>query len=91
MKYLKTFEFYSNQEVCDSCGCDCENCDCENCDCGEESVIEKKKSKPDFLDVDKDGDKKESMKKASKEKGLSAKQRKLPEALRKSIMNRRKK
>jgi hypothetical protein len=92
MKYLKTFESYSEQETCGSCGCDCENCDCENCDCGQESpVTEKKKSKPDFLDVDKDGDKKEPMKKASKEKGLSAKQKKLPEGLRKAIMARKKK
>ena len=52
-------------------------------------------SKPDFLDVDKDGDKKEPMKKASKEagkgedkketKGLSAKQKKLPPGLQKAI------
>ena len=52
-------------------------------------------SKPDFLDVDKDGDKKEPMKKASKEankggekketKGLSAKQKKLPAGLQKAI------
>lgn len=97
MKYLKTFESYSEKEVCGSCDCDCENCDCENCDCGSQSVTEKKKSKPDFLDVDKDGDKKESMKKAlkdkekDKDKGLSAKQKKLPEGLRKAIMARKKK
>jgi hypothetical protein len=52
-------------------------------------------SKPDFLDVDKDGDKKEPMKKASKEagkgedkketKGLSSKQKKLPPGLQKAI------
>lgn len=54
-------------------------------------------AKPDFLDVDKDGDKKEPMKKASKEagkgkegdkkenKGLSAKQKKLPPGLQKAI------
>jgi hypothetical protein len=52
-------------------------------------------SKPDFLDVDKDGDKKEPMKKAAKEaekggekketKGLSAKQKKLPPGLQKAI------
>ena len=60
-----------------------------------------KKSKPDFLDLDKDGDKKESMKKAAKEakgkkedkggKGLTAKQKKLPEGLRKAIEARKKK
>jgi hypothetical protein len=51
-------------------------------------------AKPDFLDVDKDGDKKEPMKKATKEagkgdkkesKGLSAKQKKLPAGLQKAI------
>jgi len=53
----------------------------------------KKKSKPDFLDLDKDGDKEESMKKAAKDakedkkegKGLTAAQKKLPEGLRKAI------
>ena len=32
-----------------------------------QSFFEKKKAKPDFLDLDKDGDKKESMKKAAKD------------------------
>ena len=50
--------------------------------------------KPDFLDLDNDGDKKEPMKKAAAEKddgdnkpkkGLSAKQKKLPPALQKAI------
>jgi hypothetical protein len=53
----------------------------------------KKKSRPDFLDLDKDGDKEESMKKAAKDakedkkegKGLTAAQKKLPEGLRKAI------
>jgi hypothetical protein len=61
------------------------------------SLVEAKKKggKPDFLDVDKDGDKKEPMKKAAKEadkgedkketKGLSAKQKKLPPGLQKAI------
>lgn len=93
MKYLKNFESYSDKEIekCDSCGCDCEECSCDECDCGQ--VTERKKSKPDFLDVDKDDDRKEPMKKAlkDKEKGLSAKQKKLPEGLRKAIMARKKK
>jgi hypothetical protein len=53
-------------------------------------------AKPDFLDLDKDGDKKEPMKKAAKDagkgddkkddsKGLSAKQKKLPAGLQKAI------
>jgi len=60
-----------------------------------ESVGEAKKgSKPDFLDVDKDGDKKEPMKKAAKEagkgekketKGMTAAQKKLPPGLQKAI------
>ncbi len=56
----------------------------------------KSKSKPDFLDIDKDGNKKESMKKAAKdakekksdkksERGLSAAQKKLPAGLRAAI------
>jgi hypothetical protein len=61
-------------------------------------VIEAKKkgSKPDFLDVDKDGDKKEPMKKAAKEAGkgtdskkstggVTAAQKKLPPGLQKAI------
>jgi len=70
-----------------------------------DEVVEGKKSKPDFLDLDKDGNKKESMKKAAKdakskkedkkedkgEKGLSAAQKKLPEGLRKAIEAKKKK
>lgn len=65
---------------------------------------EAKKAKPDFLDLDKDGDKKESMKKAAKDakekdskkedkggKGLTAAQKKLPEGLRKAIEAKNKK
>lgn len=59
-----------------------------------------KKAKPDFLDLDKDGNKKESMKKAAKDakekeeskgKGLTAAQKKLPEGLRKAIEAKKKK
>jgi hypothetical protein len=61
-----------------------------------ESVREAKKgSKPDFLDIDKDGDKKEPMKKAAAEKGgdkkdtakkgMTAAQKKLPPGLQKAI------
>jgi hypothetical protein len=67
--------------------------------------FEAKKAKPDFLDLDKDGNKKESMKKASKDakedkkdskedkggKGLTAAQKKLPEGLRKAIEAKKKK
>jgi len=68
--------------------------------------FEAKKAKPDFLDLDKDGDKKESMKKAAKDakddkkdskkddkggKGLTAAQKKLPEGLRKAIEAKNKK
>jgi hypothetical protein len=60
-----------------------------------------KKSKPDFLDLNKDGDKKEPMKKAAKDvkedekevkgaKGLTAKQKKLPAALQASILKKQK-
>ena len=59
-----------------------------------------KKAKPDFLDLDKDGDKKEPMKKAAKDakeddkvgakKGLTAGQKKLPEAMQKAILKKQK-
>lgn len=60
-----------------------------------------KKSKPDFLDLDKDGDKKETMKKAAKDakenkddkkeaKGLTTKQKKLPIGLQNAILKKNK-
>jgi hypothetical protein len=59
-----------------------------------------KKSKPDFLDLDKDGDKKETMKKAARDakdnkkeepkKGLSAAQKKLPKPLQDAILKKQK-
>lgn len=70
---------------------------------GDEVVESKrsKKAKPDFLDLDKDGDRKESMKKAAKDakskkddkgdkKGLTAGQKKLPEAMQKAILKKKK-
>jgi hypothetical protein len=57
------------------------------------------KGKPDFLDLDKDGDKKEPMKKAAKDakeddkggkKGLTAGQKRLPEAMQKAILKKQK-
>lgn len=48
-------------------GCDCDGCD--ECRCNRDKVDEaKKNAKPDYMDVDEDGDKKEPMKKALKEK-----------------------
>lgn len=41
-------------------------------------ALAEKKSKPDFLDVDKDGNKKEPMKKALKDKGSAPKKGKVP-------------
>ena len=66
-----------------------------------QEVLERevKEAEPDFLDLDKDGDKKEPMKKAAKEKGdskdsdskgLSAKQKKLPAGLQKAIAGKKK-
>ena len=58
------------------------------------------KGKPDFLDLDKDGDKKETMKKAAKDskevdkggakKGLSKAQLKLPKAMQDAILKKQK-
>lgn len=47
-------------------GCDCNSCD--ECKANQETIEEKKSGKPDYMDVDKDGNKKESMKKAVKDK-----------------------
>jgi hypothetical protein len=48
----------------------CEECQGEGCESCEdkETVGEEENSKPDFLDLDNDNDKEESMKKASKDK-----------------------
>lgn len=88
--------------LCD-CGYTAEECDAmsyeEICGSWEECrpvANEAKKAKPDFLDLDKDGNKKESMKKAAADKKkkegksekpakLTAAQKKLPEGLRKAI------
>lgn len=68
-----------------------------------DEVVERKKAKPDFLDIDKDGNKKESLRKAAKDakktkssvkendKDLTAAQKRLPEGLRKAIADKRKK
>jgi hypothetical protein len=58
------------------------------------------KGKPDFLDLDKDGDKKETMKKAAKDakddkddkgkKGLTAGQKRLPKAMQDAILKKQK-
>ena len=69
---------------------------------GKEDKKDNKKTKPDFLDLDKDGNKKESMKKAAKDakeddkndkggkKGLTAGQKRLPEAMQKAILKKQK-
>lgn len=68
-----------------------------------DEVVERKKAKPDFLDIDKDGNKKESLRKAAKDakktkgsvkdndKDLTAAQKRLPEGLRKAIADKREK
>lgn len=59
-------------EKCPECGCNPtepkEGCECEHHNKEEETVAEAKGKKPDYLDVDGDGDKKEPMKKALKNK-----------------------
>jgi hypothetical protein len=58
-------------------GCDCTGC--EECKDNQETIEEaKKKAKPDYMDVDKDGNKKESMKKA-----VADKSKKKPDFLKK--------
>jgi hypothetical protein len=49
-------------------GCDCDKC--EECK-DNQTVDEAKNAKPDYIDIDKDGDKKESMKKAAADKKKS--------------------
>ena len=48
-----------------------EGCDCDKCEeCKENQTVDeaKKAAKPDYIDIDKDGDKEESMKKAAHDK-----------------------
>jgi hypothetical protein len=118
LKTFESFRFNESNEypsaeemkahLCD-CGYTPEECDSmsyeEICDSWEECnamAYESKKTKPDFLDLDKDGDKKESMKKAAKDakekkddkkdskKGLSASQKKLPKGLQDAILKKKK-
>ena len=116
IKLFEDYEYEEEFEVCPTCDCNPCKCDemsheeeeFDEDEFGgefedEEEFAEKfeaKKAKPDFLDIDKDGNKKESMKKAAKdakekksdkkedkkeEKGLSAAQKKLPAGLRAAI------
>jgi len=50
-----------------------EGCDCDGCkECKDNQAVEEaKNAKPDYIDIDKDGDKKESMKKAVADKKKS--------------------
>ena len=109
MKHLKKFETFAHEEefgreeemndfareeeeMCPECGYPKADCPCPKEEMNERK---KSKSKPDFLDLDKDGNKKESMKKAAKDakkggkpapkKGLSKAQSKLPPALQAAI------
>jgi len=53
----------SEEKLCEECqGKGCESCE------DKKTVGEEENSKPDFLDLDNDNDKEESMKKASKDK-----------------------
>lgn len=51
-------------QICEECGGTMVEGICEGCS----EMNEDKETKPDFLDLDKDGDKEESMKKAAKDK-----------------------
>jgi len=60
--------------VCEDCGCEIDNCK-PGCDCPNDSHdasgdhwVAEAKAKPDFADIDGDGDKDEDMKKAAKDK-----------------------
>ena len=82
MKHLKKFETFAHEEefgreeemnddfareeeeMCPECGYPKADCPCPKEEMNERK---KSKSKPDFLDLDKDGNKKESMKKAAKD------------------------
>lgn len=66
--------YMDEEEMCEGEGCGdnleeneevCEECGMKDCQCNH---VEEGESKPDFLDLDKDGDKEEPMKKAAKEK-----------------------
>ena len=107
MRHIKLFEEFGDsslenvedtQEDFDSYEMEDEFAD-EDFDSEEDEFAEKfeaKKSKPDFSDIDKDGNKKETFKKAAKDakadkkdkkggKGLSAAQKKLPAGLQAAI------
>ena len=109
MKNIETFESFINEGM--------ENEVSEKMNAGFKAYLDKQKAKreaksgdkpkgkakPDFLDLDKDGDKEETMKKAAADKkendgeptkttkkGLSAKQKTLPKALQAAILKKQK-
>ena len=109
MKNIETFESFINEEFGNEVS--------EKMNAGFRAYLDKQKAKreaksgtkskgkakPDFLDLDKDGDKEETMKKAAADKkendggttkapkkGLSAKQKNLPKALQAAILKKQK-
>lgn len=109
MKNIETFESFINDELTNEIS--------EKMNAGFKAYLDKQKAKreaksgdkskskakPDFLDLDKDGDKDETMKKAAADKkengdapiktskkGLSAKQKSLPKALQAAILKKQK-
>ena len=109
MKNIETFESFINEELGNEVS--------EKMNAGFKAYLDKQKAKreakagdkpkgkakPDFLDLDKDGDKEETMKKAAADKkeadgeaaktprkGLTAKQKTLPKALQAAILKKQK-
>ena len=109
MKNIETFESFINEEFGNEVS--------EKMNAGFKAYLDKQKAKreaksgdkskskakPDFLDLDKDGNKEETMKKAAADKkekdgdttktpkkGLSAKQKSLPKALQAAILKKQK-
>jgi hypothetical protein len=64
---ISSFNNFKKQES------SCPSCNCLQCECGG-GANESKKAKPDFLDLDKDGNKKETMKKAAADKKKGGKE-----------------
>ena len=65
----EAYKAVSKKCTCAAKGGDCDCDGCAKCTANQKPVEEAKKAgKPDYMDVDGDGDKKESMKKALKDK-----------------------
>ncbi len=96
MKYLKTFENFGSMyaheeagegevfsEICPDCNCNCDECDCTDCEC---TRCCKTCENVEITNEDNISERKKSKEKKEEKVGLTAKQKKLPQAFQDAIL-----